>query len=107
MRLAAVALARRPMHVGTQLDEPRKRVRDSARTRQLALQEGFRLLYLVHIERRGKDLFEKIRALDLEGIVAKRKDGPYDTRRPRWIKIKNPHYSQAAGRHELFHPRRR
>jgi ATP-dependent DNA ligase len=40
---------------------------------------------------------------DIEGIVAKRKADPYEPR-SRWIKIKNPRYSQAQGRGELFNP---
>jgi ATP-dependent DNA ligase len=40
---------------------------------------------------------------DLEGIVAKRKDGAY-TPSAKWIKIKNATYSQAQGRGELFNP---
>jgi hypothetical protein len=50
---------------------------------------------------RGRDLFQAARQYDLEGIVAKRKTDPYDTR-TRWLKIKNPSYSQAEGRRELF-----
>jgi hypothetical protein len=38
---------------------------------------------------------------DLEGIVAKRKSDPY-RRGVHWWKIKNPAYTQAEGRHELF-----
>jgi hypothetical protein len=38
---------------------------------------------------------------DLEGIVAKRKSDPY-RRGVHWWKIKNPAYSQAERRHELF-----
>jgi hypothetical protein len=37
----------------------------------------------------------------LEGIVAKRKRDP-QRRGMHWWKIKNPAYSQAEGRHELF-----
>ena len=42
--------------------------------------------------------------MDLEGIVAKEKHAPYiaDARRSTWINIKNPRYTQAEGRHELF-----
>jgi len=43
--------------------------------------------------------------LDLEGIVAKRKQSLYRlTVKPslHWIKIKNPTYSQGEGRAELF-----
>ena len=44
-----------------------------------------------------------MRAHDLEGIVAKRLADPYDPR-VRWLKIKNPDYSQTEGRAELFNP---
>jgi hypothetical protein len=39
--------------------------------------------------------------LDLEGILAKRKAEPYGPRTA-WYKIKNPTYTQAEGRRELF-----
>jgi hypothetical protein len=38
---------------------------------------------------------------DLEGIVAKRLADSYDPR-VRWLKIKNPDYSQKEGRGDLF-----
>jgi hypothetical protein len=50
-------------------------------------------------------LFEKVCELDPEGIVAKRKTAIYratEKPAPYWIKIKNPHYSQAEGRDELL-----
>ena len=50
---------------------------------------------------RGRELFELMCTNDLEGIVAKRLADPYDTR-VRWLKIKNPEYSQKEGRAELF-----
>ena len=50
---------------------------------------------------RGRELFELMKAHDLEGIVAKRLDDPYISR-VRWLKIKNPDYSQKEGRWELF-----
>jgi hypothetical protein len=40
-------------------------------------------------------------ANDLEGIVAKRLADRNDTR-VRWLKIKNPDYSQKEGRGDLF-----
>lgn len=40
-------------------------------------------------------------AHDLEGVVAKRLTDPYDSW-VRWLKIKNPRYSQSEGRRELF-----
>ena len=65
------------------------------------------VLYVDHIEAHGRQFFDKVCELDLEGIVAKRKSAAYwatDKRSPYWIKIKNPSYSQAEGRNELFNP---
>src|SRR5207245_2223637 len=79
-----------------------------AKLRKLIPRKRSRLLYLDHIEERGCELFESICRLDLEGIVAKRKDMPYrasEKPSPCWIKIKNPDYSQAEGRQELFEER--
>ena len=63
------------------------------------------LLYVDHVERTGCALFHRACALDLEGIVAKRKTARYRATEkpcPDWIKIKNPEYSQKEGREELF-----
>jgi ATP-dependent DNA ligase len=68
-------------------------------------EETIRVLYLDHVEGDGRLLFERIVAMDLEGIVCKRKDSPYKvTEKPSryWIKVKNPRYSQLEGREELF-----
>ena len=51
----------------------------------------------------GSKLFQLVIDRDLEGIVAKRKDGAYSASMP-WLKIKNPGYSQAEGRGELQSP---
>jgi bifunctional non-homologous end joining protein LigD len=53
------------------------------------------------VEGRGRELFKLMCANDLEGIVAKRLADPYGGRF-RWLKIKNPDYSQKEGRAELF-----
>jgi bifunctional non-homologous end joining protein LigD len=55
-------------------------------------------------EQEGLELFDATCRLDLEGIVAKRKDDGYgpDTT---WFKVKNPTYTQAEGRRELFERR--
>ena len=65
-----------------------------------------RLLYVDHIEEQGEQLFAEICQRDMEGIVAKPAAVPYRELRGRtpWIKIKNPDYSQAEGRGELFNP---
>jgi hypothetical protein len=48
-------------------------------------------------------VFELICRLDLEGVVAKHKSGLHlPFAKLRKIKIKNPKYTQAEGRHELF-----
>lgn len=73
--------------------------------RKLIPRKPSRLLYTNHIERRGCELFESVCRMDLEGIVAKRKDSRYrvtEKPSPHWIKIKNPNYSQAEGRQEMF-----
>jgi ATP-dependent DNA ligase len=46
-------------------------------------------------------LVELVKAKDLEGLVAKRKDGKYTTA-ARWFKVLNPTYSEKAGRLEFF-----
>jgi bifunctional non-homologous end joining protein LigD len=60
------------------------------------------IIYAQHVEREGKLLFENICKNDLEGIVAKRKRSIYKSGSIGWLKIKNPKYSQAEGRHELM-----
>lgn len=65
-----------------------------------------RLLYCDHIETEGEALFSQVCQQDLEGIVAKPKDSLYRLRgrKSPWIKIKNPDYTQAEGRGDLFYP---
>ena len=54
------------------------------------------------------ELFRLCCEQDLEGIVAKPKASPYRELGgpPTWITFKNPEYSQAQGRRELFKKRR-
>src|SRR5947207_13873969 len=47
-------------------------------------------------------LFDAAVRMDLEGVVAKRRDEPYAPE-TRWIKVKSREYSQLVGRWELFH----
>jgi bifunctional non-homologous end joining protein LigD len=51
--------------------------------------------------RDGRELLEAVCRLDLEGIVAKRSADAYHPETA-WYKIKNPTYTQAEGRRELF-----
>jgi bifunctional non-homologous end joining protein LigD len=62
-----------------------------------------RIKYLDHVDGTGTALFQRMCKLDLEGIVAKQKTGPYITDRENstWYKIRNRQYSQMAGREEL------
>jgi bifunctional non-homologous end joining protein LigD len=64
----------------------------------------FPLPYVAHVEASGTPLFQRICELDLEGMVAKHKFGPYVTEREHstWFKILNQEYSQKQGREELF-----
>jgi ATP-dependent DNA ligase len=63
-----------------------------------------RLKYVNHVDGSGTALFQRVCGLDLEGIVAKHKFGPYVTERESssWVKILNRGYSQKQGREELF-----
>jgi bifunctional non-homologous end joining protein LigD len=58
------------------------------------------------VEEHGLALFEAVRRLDLEGIVAKRKADAYAPTTS-WFKVLNSAYSQKEGRGDLFERRRR
>ena len=62
------------------------------------------LKYTEYIDGCGTVLFQRVCELDLEGIVAKQRFGPYVTDREHstWFKILNRGYSQMQGREELF-----
>src|ERR1700730_3170016 len=65
------------------------------------------LLYVDHIEQHGERLFHLACREDLEGIVAKLRNGAYDCQHTTsWIKIKNPAYTQIVGREKLFEKRK-
>jgi bifunctional non-homologous end joining protein LigD len=66
-----------------------------------------RVRYVDHVQERGIDFYRAVCERDLKGIVAKWKQGTYQTTSATsWLKIKNPDYPQAKGRHELFEQRR-
>jgi bifunctional non-homologous end joining protein LigD len=76
-----------------------------AQLRKLIRPGRARLIYVDHVEQRGREFFRRINELDLEGIVAKRANSSYRaTERPSrdWIKVKNSRYSQLEGREELL-----
>ena len=64
--------------------------------------------FVDHVETKGEAPYEDICALDMEGIVAKPLESPYRLIKGRnpWWKIKNPNYSQAEGRGEIFNQKR-
>jgi ATP-dependent DNA ligase len=68
--------------------------------RTLARSRSLRMLYADHVTGNGSALFQRVCALDLEGIVAKQRKGHYtsDVEASTWLKIRNRSYSQWAGR---------
>jgi bifunctional non-homologous end joining protein LigD len=76
-----------------------------AMLKKLLRRKRSRILYLDHVERDGRLLFEQIVRMDLEGIVCKQRNSPYKvTEKPSryWVKVKNSRYSQLQNREELF-----
>jgi bifunctional non-homologous end joining protein LigD len=65
------------------------------------------VLYAQHIAAKGKEFFDTVCSQDLEGIIAKRNSSIYKSNGHAWMKIKNPAYSRAEGRHELLTKRKR
>jgi ATP-dependent DNA ligase len=63
-----------------------------------------RLLFVDHVCERGTAMFRLAREHDLEGIVAKWQDGPYETdgHSTSWVKVRNREYSQMTDRREFF-----
>jgi bifunctional non-homologous end joining protein LigD len=67
--------------------------------KQLLRQKRSRVLYVDHIEKHGQRLSQKMCDLDLEGVVAKRKDLLYratEKPSPYWVKIKNGLFASGA-----------
>jgi bifunctional non-homologous end joining protein LigD len=67
-----------------------------------------RLRHVNHVDGSGTSLFQRVCELDLEGVVAKHKFGPYtsDRESSTRVKILNRTYSQKQGREELFERKR-
>jgi len=74
------------------------------RLRQIVPVESPCVLHVDHLPEKGRELFALACERDLEGVVGKWARGRYqsDGRSTSWVKIKNPSYSQAEGRAELF-----
>jgi bifunctional non-homologous end joining protein LigD len=67
--------------------------------REIVPEQPSVMLYANDIEAHGREFFRLACDQDLEGIVAKLKQGAYGEG---WFKIRNPWYSQYEGRRELF-----
>jgi ATP-dependent DNA ligase len=82
-------------------------VERNRRMRRLIRLVRTRLLYVDHVQARGRDFLEVACAHDLEGIVGKLASGRYhvDGTSTNWIKIRNPGCTQMTARHELFERR--
>jgi bifunctional non-homologous end joining protein LigD len=67
----------------------------------------WRLRFVDHVRGRGREFFAAAAARDTEGVVGKWAGGPYHTdgAETSWVKVKNPAYTQAEGRHEFFDDR--
>ena len=67
-----------------------------------------RIRYVDHVHKSGVQFFKLACERDLEGVVGRFAGGPYltDGSATSWLKFKNPAYSQAEGRAELFEQRR-
>jgi bifunctional non-homologous end joining protein LigD len=77
------------------------------RLKRLIPRQPSALLYVDHIDQHGERLFLLACREDLEGIVAKLRNGTYDCQHATsWIKIKNPGYTQIVGREKLFEKRK-
>jgi bifunctional non-homologous end joining protein LigD len=79
-------------------------LQDRKRKLRSIISSSERLLYCDHVEEKGEVLFQFACEYDLEGIVAKPKNSPYQFSESDtcWLKIKNPGYTQALGRDDLF-----
>jgi bifunctional non-homologous end joining protein LigD len=71
-----------------------------ARLQKLLPKDHPALLYVQHFESPGPKVLKQVCAMDLEGIVAKKKSAGYGG--TGWVKVLNPKYSQRPGRAELF-----
>lgn len=84
---------------GLPLAERKRRLRAIVPKRSKAV------LYASFVAERGREFFDLVCRQDLEGMVAKLKKAPYNPALTTWMKVKNPKYSQARNRRELFRAR--
>jgi bifunctional non-homologous end joining protein LigD len=77
-------------------------IKRKRRLEQLIPANNSTLSRVLAVVEHGRELYEAAQRLDLKGIVAKRKVDPYAPETV-WYKVKNPAYTQAEGRGDLFH----
>jgi bifunctional non-homologous end joining protein LigD len=70
-----------------------------AMLRKLIPLKDSHLVYVDHVDD-GRGLYDLVCQQDLEGVIMKPRQSPYGGNR--WLKIRNPGYSQIAKRDELF-----
>lgn len=71
---------------------------------ELLPEDTARLYKILTLEECGRALYRAIAKMDLEGIVAKRKEDRYDSKTV-WYRILNPAYGQSEGRRDPFRRR--
>jgi bifunctional non-homologous end joining protein LigD len=81
-------------------------IKRKRRLEQLIPANNATLSRVLAVEEHGRELYEAAQRLDLEGIVAKRRVDAYSPQTV-WYKVKNPVYTQAEGRGDLFERRHR
>jgi bifunctional non-homologous end joining protein LigD len=66
---------------------------------QKALPKSDIILYCDHVDSEGKSLFREMKKMNLEGMIAKRKNSRYyiGKRTSDWLKIKNIQTQEAIG----------
>jgi bifunctional non-homologous end joining protein LigD len=77
-------------------------IKRKQRLEQLIPANNPTLSRVLAVEEHGRELYEAAQRLDLEGIVAKRRADLYSAQTV-WYKVKNPAYTHAEGRGDLFH----
>jgi len=80
-------------------------IKRKRRLEQLIPTNNSTLSRVLAVEGDGRELYEAVQRLDIEGIVAKRKADPYSPQTV-WYKVKKPAYTQAEGRADLFERKR-
>jgi hypothetical protein len=60
------------------------------------------VIWAGHIAENGTALYQEVCKRDLEGVICQEKRQRLFVTRACWLKVKNPDYTQAEGRREMF-----